>query len=136
MKHLVDSDRIIDWLLGRRDAIQLLAQLLPDGLAISVISLGEVYEGVYYGRDPAANERNLLRLLESFVLLDVTPGVARHYALLRGELRRQGLLIPDPDLLIASTALEHNLTLVTRNLRHFNRVPGLQIHPAQPMEQS
>jgi predicted nucleic acid-binding protein len=45
----------------------------------------------------------------------------------RAALRQQGLLIPDMDLLIAATALEHDLTLVTRNQRHFVRLPGLQM---------
>lgn len=52
----------------------------------------------------------------------------KHFARIRGELRRQGLGIPDADLLIACTALAHDLTLVTRNFRHFERVPALRIH--------
>jgi predicted nucleic acid-binding protein len=38
-------------------------------------------------------------------------------------------LIPDTDLLIAATALAENLTLVTRNVRHFNRIPELKLYP-------
>jgi tRNA(fMet)-specific endonuclease VapC len=43
------------------------------------------------------------------------------------DLRKSGQLIPDVDILIAATALFHGLPLVTRNVRHFNRVPGLTI---------
>ena len=43
-------------------------------------------------------------------------------------LRRQGQLIPDLDLLIAATALAHDLTLVTRNRHHFERIPDLRLH--------
>jgi tRNA(fMet)-specific endonuclease VapC len=46
----------------------------------------------------------------------------------RAQLRAQGTTIADLDLLIASTALYHDLVLVTRNLRHFRRVPGLRIY--------
>jgi predicted nucleic acid-binding protein len=42
-------------------------------------------------------------------------------------LRRQGNLIPDFDLLIAATALRHDLTLVTRDTAHFERIEGLQL---------
>jgi predicted nucleic acid-binding protein len=44
-------------------------------------------------------------------------------------LRSRGLLIPDLDLFIAATALEHDLILLSRNRRHFDRISGLNIHP-------
>jgi tRNA(fMet)-specific endonuclease VapC len=47
------------------------------------------------------------------------------FAQTRTLLRSQGMLIPDMDILIAATALAHNLTLLTRNVRHFQRIPGL-----------
>jgi len=43
------------------------------------------------------------------------------------DLHKQGLLCGDADILIAATALEHNLTIVTRNEKHFARIPGLKI---------
>jgi predicted nucleic acid-binding protein len=58
----------------------------------------------------------------------------KRFARLRGELRRQGQLIPDPDLLIAATALQHDLTIVTRNVRHFQRIPGLKLYQATPTD--
>jgi predicted nucleic acid-binding protein len=47
---------------------------------------------------------------------------------IRAYLRRQGQLIEDFDILIAATALHHDLTLLTFNVRHFQRVPDLQIY--------
>jgi predicted nucleic acid-binding protein len=49
------------------------------------------------------------------------------FARIRAELRSQGQLIPDLDILIAASALEYELSLVTRNTRHFRRIPGLSI---------
>jgi tRNA(fMet)-specific endonuclease VapC len=43
-------------------------------------------------------------------------------------LRQQGQVLPAPDLLIGATALAYGLILVTRNLRHFQRIPGLRIY--------
>ena len=51
----------------------------------------------------------------------------RSFARLRGMLRRNGEMIGIGDLIIAATALEHERTLVTRNVRHFSRIPGLSI---------
>ena len=52
----------------------------------------------------------------------------RHFAEVRGRLRLEGQLITDMDLLIAATALANSLTLVTRNIRHFARIPGLELY--------
>jgi predicted nucleic acid-binding protein len=50
------------------------------------------------------------------------------FAEVRSFLRRRGQLIPDFDLLIAATALHHDLTLLTFNRRHFLRVPDLKLY--------
>jgi len=54
----------------------------------------------------------------------------RRFAHIRGALRQQGHLIGDPDILIAATALHHDLILLTRNRRHFERIPDLRLMPA------
>ena len=52
MSYLVDSDWVADYLKGRSGAVSLLDGLFCDGIAISIITFGEVYEGIYYGSDP------------------------------------------------------------------------------------
>ena len=47
MKYLVDTDRVADWLNGRPEAVRLLSALRADGLAISLITYGEIYDGIY-----------------------------------------------------------------------------------------
>lgn len=132
MSYLVDSDRVADYLKGRADAIALLNSLLDNRLAISIITYGEVYEGIYYGRDSKRNEAIFRRFLRGVTVLGINQTVARRFAIIRGELRSKGMLIPQPDLLIAATALHYDLTLVTRNLKDFQRIPGLQLHPSGP----
>lgn len=61
-------------------------------------------------------------------MLSLTRAIARRYAVVRGTLQRQGQLVDQPDLFIAATALEHNLTMVTRNLRDFERIPHLALY--------
>lgn len=126
--YLIDSDWIIDFLKGRPDAIALFRQLLPDGMAMSIMTFGEIYEGIYYGRDQQKHELGLRALLRDIRVLGINRSVARQYARIRGDLRARGLLIPQPDTLIAATALYYDLTLVTRNLRDFQRIPDLRIH--------
>ena len=128
MTYLVDTDYVVEWLKGRPAAVQLLTSLRPDGLAISHITYGEVYEGIEYGRDRVATEHGFRQFLRGVTILPTTQAIMRRFAQVRGQLRAQGQLIGDMDLLIAATALASNRTLVTRNRRHFDRVPGLAIH--------
>ena len=128
MTYLLDSDIVADWLNGVPSAVQLVARLAPDGLAISEVTYGEIYEGIYYGRDPKQAERVFQQFLRSVDVLPLTRLVWRRFASIRGELRRTGQLIGDPDLLIAATALRRQLTVVTGNTKHFARVAGLMLH--------
>ncbi len=126
---LIDTDWFIDYLAGRSPAIALFERLDKTAKAISLVTYGEVYEGIYFGRNPVEYERVFLETLREISILGLSEEIARRFARLRGTLRQQGLLVPDPDLLIAATAIHHDLTLVTRNQRHFGRVPGLKLYP-------
>jgi len=129
MSYLVDSDWVADYLKGRQAAVSLLDSVFPEGLAISIITYGEIYEGIYYDSDPKRNEIIFGQFLQGVRVLGISRPVARRFARIRGLLRAQGELAPQPDLLIAVTALQHDLTLITRNLRHFSRIPDLKVHP-------
>jgi tRNA(fMet)-specific endonuclease VapC len=132
-RYLVDTDWVIDALNERAEALQTLESLAPDGLAISLITYGELYEGVHYARDPSTARSALQDLLGGFDVLAVTQEIAERFAIIRGgltrHLRRQ---IGDLDLLIAATAIQHDLMLVTRNLRDFQHIPDLRIHEPTP----
>ena len=130
MKYLVDSDYVADYLKGRPLATDLLERLFQDGIGISIITFAEVYEGIYYGHNRSQHEQGFRRFMTTTPLLSITRSIARQFALIRGDLRAKGLLIPDPDLYIAATAIYHHLTLVTRNLKDYERIPNLDIYRA------
>lgn len=128
MTYLVDSDWVADWLAGKPDATQLLATLRAEGLAISLITFGEIYEGIYFGRDPQRAEAGLRNFLRQVAVLPLNRRIMQRFARIRGTLRRGGQLIGDPDILIAATAVHYDLTVVTRNVKDFQRVPGLKLY--------
>lgn len=97
-------------------------------MGISIITYADILEGIYYGQDPSRYEEIFRSFLRGVAVLGVTRRIAERYARVSGELRAQGLLIPPPDLLIAATALEHRLTVVTRNRRHSARIPHLHLN--------
>lgn len=91
-----------------------------------MLTVGELYEGAFGSPEPQLQLSELRHFVSGFVQLPVTELILVVFAELRATLRRQGQLIPDIDLFIAATALAHDLPLVTRNVRHFNRIPGLR----------
>jgi len=108
-KVLLDTDVLIDHLRGHRH--------LSDGdAAISVISRTELFAG------SERQEKSVEALLEDYEEVAVDASIARRAGRIK---RRTGLKIADA--LIAATALEHNLPLLTRNLRHFERVANLDL---------
>jgi predicted nucleic acid-binding protein len=126
--YLVDTDWIIDCLYGRNDAAETLLRLAQDGLAVSLMTYGELYQGAYYARDPQTALRGLRVFLRGKRLLPLNRAIVERFGVLRGDLTRRGLRIGDFDVLIAATALHHDLTLLTRNQRHFSRIAGLRLY--------
>ncbi len=128
MTYLLDSDWVVDWLKGRPPAVALFQKLATHPLTVSTMTYGEVYEGIYYGQDRTQIERSFRRFLRGVTVLPITRPVAHRFGIVRGDLRQRGQIIGDPDVLIAATALHHGLILVTQNVRHFQRIPNLQLY--------
>lgn len=125
MTHLLDTDRIISHLRGKSEIIPAPNQTL----AMSIITLGELLYGAERSHDPSKT-REAISLLQSdfqISVLEVTEAIIIRFANIKAELSKRGALIEDFDILIAATALEQSLTLVTGNKKHFSRVPGLSL---------
>ena len=81
-------------------------------------------------RGPQADDlldRIETRLLPELPVLPFDASAARRYGEVRAELERRGTPLGDADLRIAAIALARGLTVVTGNVRHFQRVPGLPV---------
>ena len=128
MAFLMDTDWAIDAFAFRARARPAMSRLAPRGIAVSRVTLAEMYDGAYKSVDPDACLIELRHFLNAFRLVEVSDPICQRFGELRSYLRRLGVLIPNFDLLIAATALHHDLTLLTFNRRHFERVPGLRIY--------
>lgn len=128
MKYLIDTDWVIDHFNKVAKVTKKLEELAPQGLALSIISLAELYEGAYYSRDPIQSEAILRDFLApDLTVLGIDEEICKVFGRERGRLRRQGTIINDLDLLIASTCLRYDLTLLSNNRRHFEMVVGSRI---------
>lgn len=118
----MDSDWVAEFLKGRAEALDFLRSLGEEGLAISLITSGEIYEGIYYGPNPKSHEAGFRKFLQWVDVMPLNRGIMQRFVRLRGQLRQQGQLSGDPDILIAATALYHKLTLATRDTQHFQGI--------------
>lgn len=94
--------------------------------SVSTITLFELWFGIVNSRKQADNAQQLSSFLTTVQILGFENDDARVAADLRLSLARAGTPIGSYDLLIASQAIRHNLTIITANVREFSRVPKLR----------
>jgi len=100
---------------------------MNDALKVSVISLMELYYGAFKSERIAGNLAKVRKIEQHLETVPVGIEVAEIFGMLKSDMESKGMRLDDFDLIIASSALAHNLILVTNNLRHFERVEGLKI---------
>jgi tRNA(fMet)-specific endonuclease VapC len=125
--YLLDTDIIIYALKGRPTVRKNLQLHLHDPLRISAISLLELYYGAYQSKQITANLAKLKTLEETVDAIPVGLEVTETFGRLKTTLEKKGSRLDDFDLVIASTALAYNLTLVSNNTDHFSRIDGLKL---------
>lgn len=99
----------------------------PASLRLSSITKAELYHGARHSQNVAANLLLLDVFFQPFLSLPFDDRCAEHYGAIRADLAASGQPIGPNDLLIAATALAHDLTLITHNQREFARVVGLRL---------
>jgi predicted nucleic acid-binding protein len=130
MPYLIDSDWLIDCLQRKVEATALIDSLAPDRVYISIISYMEAFQGVLREADSQTAHTRLLDFVQAAPVLPFDSAVAEACARIR-EAVRGGRVRPNRralDLMIAATAIENGLTLVTRNIDDFADIPDLVLH--------
>lgn len=125
VRYLLDTDAVVDVLRARHRVAARLAEVSPEEVAISSMTLAELLYGALCASDPAASELAVRRFIEVIRIL----AFGRAAAAIHGRIRyatRQKMIGPN-DLVIAATALAAGAVLVTANRREFDRVAGLTI---------
>jgi tRNA(fMet)-specific endonuclease VapC len=97
-----------------------------DEIFVSAVVLGELYFGARKSARGQTNVARIDRFASGSTILETDIDTAREYGDIKNSLQQKGRMIPDNDMWIAASALQYNLTLVTRD-SHFRHVDGLDI---------
>lgn len=127
MNYLIDTDIIIYSLKGEQKVTNSFEERLNDPKSISVITYGELVYGAKKSQQEQKNMARVRRIAEIFPIIDISPAIIETFGDLKATLEKTGNIVADMDLIIASTALTHNMILVTNNEKHFQKIPELQI---------
>ena len=122
---LLDTTILIDVLRNRLNRRALLIELVERGstLATTAINIGEVYAGMRPAEEAATEA-----FLSNLECYPITAAIARRAGSLKSTRAKRGQTLTLADMMVAATALEHKLTLMTDNLKDFP-LPELNISP-------
>jgi tRNA(fMet)-specific endonuclease VapC len=128
MQYLLDTDTCV--FIARQRPLSVATRFKnhqPGELVMSIINYGELRLGAEKSKQASTALAKLELFIQAVPVLPMEPDVARYYAQLRLYLERNGQMIGNNDLWIASHCLQLGLTLVTNNEREFRRIPNLAI---------
>ena len=96
-------------------------------IAISFMTVGELYSGVEKSPRPKENRKLIEEFLSVVPIVHSSDGVMRRFGALKAQVAGKGRIVEDADVMIAATALEMNAPLATGNVKHMSRFDGLEI---------
>lgn len=124
--YLLDTNVCIRYLNGRSPAIlRRLQQESPANIAVCSVVKAELFYGAHRSHNPERSLAKQLMFLAPLPSFPFDDAAAEQYGRIRAELSGQGTSIGPNDLLIAAISVANQLTLVTHNIKEFNRVPNL-----------
>jgi predicted nucleic acid-binding protein len=129
MSLILDSDVIIDHLNNKSDYLSSIISKSKDDLFISVITWSEIVYGIKKSNDPIKTYKQFTNFIIdlNIKILEFDLKIADKFIDLKIDLEKKGSRLEDFDLIIGATSIVNNLTLVTRNTKHFVRIPNIQL---------
>jgi len=122
----VDTDFLIAVLRGDQSAIPVIEELDREKIRFTtVINAFELYAGAYYTGKKAVEESK--NLLSKFHIINFDDTCAEKAGEIFATLKKKGMSLDVRDVMIAAVASNYDLTLITRNVKHFSRIEGLKV---------
>jgi tRNA(fMet)-specific endonuclease VapC len=127
MSYLLDTDTFIYWMKDNPSVVSRILRSGLDTVAGSVVSKAELFFGAFNSAQVDHNVRAVRKLAKIVSFLPLDDLAQEFFGKIKAELRCNGIPLEDSDILIAATALSTHRILVTNNVRHFSRIPGLKL---------
>ena len=128
MKYLLDTNICIYIIKKKPEKVlKIFSKLKPGDIAVSVITISELYYGIAKSSKPNENTIALQEFLQPLEVLDFTSDDSIAYGRIRADLEASGMMIGAMDLLFASTAQSRGIILVTNNEKEFSRIKNLKV---------
>lgn len=122
---ILDSDTWIEFFRHRGGVDKHIAVTPAEQIFASEVSIAELTYGALHSNDVEKHLKEPIEIENTFTVLPLGDWT-REYAEIRQSLASQGLRVSDFDILIAVTARQYGLTVVTHNTKHFSKIPGIQ----------
>ena len=124
---VLDTDFIIGYLREAPKIIEILSNYEENEtkLKTTIINVGELYKGAYLSAKIKENITKIEHFLKKVEVLNLNITIMKIYAKISADLRKKGEIIGDYDELIASITIHHKESLITRNVRLYERIPKL-----------
>jgi tRNA(fMet)-specific endonuclease VapC len=122
---LLDTSTLVDFIRGDTNTIAAMQRADVADLVTSTVVVEELFAGTALARDSHLELFRVESLLSPILVLPFDEKSARAAVLLRVMLQQKGTPIGNGDRMIAATAIAHDTSMVTSNVREFARVPGL-----------
>ena len=125
-KYLIDTNICVYYIKGQFNLHEKFTEIGADNLYISEITIAELKYGIENSTKKKDNRKTVERFITSIQIVPII-GSLDIYAKEKARLKKKGQLIDDFDLLIGSSAIANEMVLVTRNVKHFNRISSINI---------
>jgi len=125
--YVLDTNTLLDYFRGRGNVAKNLLATSPGEVGLPAVAAYEVWVGVLGSRNAQRRQTQYELFLATVAVLPFDAIASRCAAGIRHELERDGQAIGPLDTLIAATAVANDATLVTQNMREFERVRGLKL---------
>lgn len=124
---ILDSDILIYFLKGKKEVVDEVLKLNIDELFTTRINYTELLYGAYNSNKIEENLEKFESFLENFTILEFDKNASEIFAKSKSKLKKDGNIIADMDLMIASICIANNKKLVTNNHKHFEKINSLEI---------
>ncbi len=124
---IIDSDILIYFLKGEKRVVQELLKIAPNELYTTRINYTELLYGAYNSSKVEENLNRFRNFLDEFTILEFDEKSSEFFSKTKAKLKKDGNIIADMDLMIASIAMANNHELVTNNHKHFKRIQQLKL---------